>query len=95
MNVYMQILINMVSKITKPLFALLAIMFTASVSARSSATYGEDYTAPDSSLITHAVVKEFPMEATHIHCYGEREKGRALQRHESLGRSGELWKFRV
>ena len=63
MNVYMQILINMVSKIAKPLFALLAIMFTASVSARSSATYGEDYTAPDSSLITHAVVKEFPMEA--------------------------------
>ncbi len=48
MNVYMQILINMVSKITKPLFALLAIMFTASVSARSSATYGEYYISLDS-----------------------------------------------
>jgi hypothetical protein len=51
------------------LLILAALMFFASTtgisaSARDSFASGENYTAPDSSLITHATIKEFPMEGS-------------------------------
>lgn len=54
---------KIISNIIRTAMPLLAAVSAFSASARSAATYGEDYTAPDSSLITHAVAKEFPMEA--------------------------------
>lgn len=48
------------------LAALAALLLPpAGAAAKHTAPYanGDDYTAPDSSLITHATVREFPMEA--------------------------------
>lgn len=47
------------------LIAFAALLSIAGAGAKNNIPYanGEDYTAPDSSLITHATVKEFPMEA--------------------------------
>lgn len=43
-------------------FVPVFLVFIAQVARAQFNTVGEDYTAPDSSLITHATVKEFPME---------------------------------
>ena len=52
-----------ISRIFRAAFALLPLLLPASsLQARGTRSNGEDYVAPDSTLMTHATVREFPLE---------------------------------
>lgn len=52
-----------ISRIFRAAFALLPLLLPASsLQAHGTRSNGEDYVAPDSTLMTHATVREFPLE---------------------------------